>query len=59
LLVSALETMERDEKGRAEHEEKHVRHDKSDLPAALGYGLHPFEKESATALRSDIQRGLG
>jgi hypothetical protein len=51
--------MERDEKGRAEHEEKHVRHDKSDLPAALGYGLHPFEKESATALRSDIQRGLG
>jgi hypothetical protein len=59
LLVSALETMERDEKGRAEHEEKHVRHDKSDLPAALGYGLWPFCKESASALRQDIGRHLG
>lgn len=57
-LVSALETMERDEKGRAEHEEKNVRHDKSDLPAALGYGIWPFEKEMAMALRADIKRDL-
>jgi hypothetical protein len=59
MLVSALETMERDDKGRAEHEEKNVRHDKSDLPAALGYGLWPFEKESAMELRADIKRGIG
>lgn len=58
-LVAALETMERDERGRAEHEEKDVRHDKSDLPAALGYGLWPFEKEAAIALRLDIEKGLG
>lgn len=58
LLVEALETMERDEKGRAEHEEKNVKHDKSDLPAALGYALWPFEKELAIALRADIKRSL-
>lgn len=58
LLVAAIETMERDHRGRAEHEEKDVRHDKSDLPAALGYALWPFEKELAVALRADIQRGL-
>jgi hypothetical protein len=58
-LVAALETMERDDKGRAEHEEKNVRHDKSDLPAALGYALHAFEKESALALRAEIRKGLG
>lgn len=57
-LVSALETMERDDKGRAEHEEKNVRHDKSDLPAALGYGLWPFEKEAAMGLRAEIQKGI-
>lgn len=59
LLVAALEMMERDDKGRAEHEEKNVRHDKSDLPAALGYALHPYEKESAIAFRADVQKGLG
>jgi hypothetical protein len=59
LLVAALESMERDEKGRAEYEEKDVRHDKSDLPAALGYGLWPWEKEMALGLRDDIQKGLG
>ncbi len=59
LLVAALEQMERDDKGRPEHEEKHVRHDKSDLPAAMGYGLYPFEKELASALRAEIQKGIG
>lgn len=59
LLVAALETMERDDKGRAEHEEKNVRHDKSDLPAALGYALYPFCKEAAVALRQDISSSLG
>lgn len=59
LLVAALEMMERDDKGRAEHEEKNVRHDKSDLPAALGYALYPYEKESAIAFRADVQKGLG
>lgn len=58
LLVEALETMERDEKGRAEHEEKNVKHDKSDLPAALGYALWPFEKELAVVLRGDIKKDL-
>jgi hypothetical protein len=57
-LVAALETMERDEKGRAEHEEKNVRHDKSDLPASLGYALWVFEKESALAIRADIRKGI-
>lgn len=59
LLLGALETMERDDKGRAEHEEKNVKHDKSDLPAALGYALWPFEKETAIALRQEIKKGLG
>lgn len=58
-LLSAIETMERDDKGRGEHEEKDIRHDKSDLPAALGYWLYPWEKELASALRSDIKRSLG
>jgi hypothetical protein len=58
LLVGAIEQMERDERGRAEHEEKNVRHDKSDLPAALGYALWPFEKELALALRADIGGSL-
>jgi len=57
-LVSALETMERDDKGRPEHEEKNVRHDKSDLPASLGYALHAFEKEAALALRAEIRKGI-
>lgn len=58
LLLAAIESMERDSLGRPEHEEKNVRHDKSDLPAALGYLLWPFEKELAMALRADIRRGL-
>jgi hypothetical protein len=57
-LVEAFETMERDHRGRAEHEEKDEK-DPTDSPCALGYALWAFEKESATALRSDIQRGLG
>lgn len=57
-LVAALETMERDDRGRAEHEEKDVRHDKSDLPAAMGYALWPLEKELAVALRHEIRKGL-
>jgi hypothetical protein len=36
-----------------------VKYDKSDLPAALGYALWPFEKETALALRADIKKGLG
>lgn len=59
LLLAAIETMERDHLGRPEHEEKNVKHDKSDLPAALGYALWPFEKELAVALRNEIKRGLG
>lgn len=58
-LVRAIETMQRDDKGRPEHEEKNIKHDKSDLPAALGYALWPFEKELALALRADIRRELG
>lgn len=57
-LVAALETMERDLRGRAEHETKDARHDKSDLPCALAHALHPWCKESAIALRDDIRRGL-
>jgi hypothetical protein len=58
LLVEALETMERDYLGRAERDEKNVKHDKSDLPAALGYALWPFERETASNLRADIRRSL-
>lgn len=57
-LVKALELMERDERGRAEREPKNE-HDLSDLPAALGYGLWPFEKSSAGALREEIRKGVG
>jgi hypothetical protein len=58
LLLAAIESMERDDKGRAEHEAKDVRHDKSDLPAALGYALYFLEKESAVNLRADIRASL-
>lgn len=58
-LVEALEVMERDALGRPERDEKDVKHDKSDLPAALGYALWPFERESSAALRDDIRRQLG
>jgi hypothetical protein len=57
-LLTALETMERDHLGRAEHEEKDVKHDKSDLPAAAGYLLWPFEKELAAVLRAETKKGL-
>lgn len=53
-LVEAFETMERDHRGRAEHEEKDEK-DPTDSPCALGYALHPFEKEAAVALRQDIR----
>lgn len=56
-LVEAFETMERDHRGRAEHEEKNEK-DPTDVPCALGYALHPFEKESAVAIRNDIRGGL-
>lgn len=58
LLIAALETMERDHRGRGEHEEKDVRHDKSDLPASLGYALHGWERETASALRADVRNSL-
>lgn len=57
LLVAALETMQRDDKGRADHE-KSVKYDKSDPPDALGYALWPFEKETAAPLKADIRRSL-
>lgn len=53
-LVEAFETMERDDKGRSEHEAKDEK-DPTDAPCALGYGLWPFEKEAATALRQDVR----
>jgi hypothetical protein len=46
-LLEAIETMERDENGRAETDEKKVTTDKSDLPAGLGYALWVFEKPSS------------
>ena len=58
LLLAALETMERDALGRPEHEEKNVKHDKSDLPASLGYALYPFERELAIGLRAAIKSDL-
>lgn len=58
ILLGAIETMERDAMGRAEHAIKDVGRDKSDLPAALGYALWPLEKELAIALRADIRKGL-
>jgi hypothetical protein len=56
-LVTSLETMERDEYGDGEHEDKDAQ-DKSDPSAALGYGLWPFEKAAATKLREEMRRGL-
>lgn len=46
-LIESLETMERDENGLAETEEKRVSTDMSDLPAALGYFMWVFEKPSS------------
>jgi hypothetical protein len=54
-LVEALESMERDEKGRAETEAKDE-HDKSDCPAGLGYALWPWEKEAATFMRANARK---
>jgi hypothetical protein len=56
-LVSAFETMERDHKGRAEQEAKDEK-DPTDAPCALGYALHPFEKEAAVQLRNEVRKGL-
>ncbi len=56
-LVEALETIERDERGRVQHD-KRLDYDKSDLPDALGYALWPWEKELASALRADIRKGM-
>jgi hypothetical protein len=56
-LVTALESMERDERGRAETERKNEQ-DLSDCPAALGYALWPFEKTSATAVRAGVRKVL-
>jgi hypothetical protein len=56
-LVEAFETMERDHRGRAEHEEKDEK-DPTDSPCALGYGLWAWEKESAVALRNEVKRGI-
>lgn len=50
-LVGALETSERDAAGKAETAKK-TRSDLSHWPAALGYGLYPFEK---TRLSSPAQ----
>lgn len=58
-LLAAIESMERDARGRAETEKKDIRYDKSDLPSALGYALWPFEKELAMSLRDDIRKQLG
>lgn len=57
-LVEGFETMERDHRGRAEHEAKDE-HDPSDTPCALGYALWPWEKEEATALRRDVRNDVG
>jgi hypothetical protein len=57
-LVEALEVAERDHLGRAERDEKNVKHDKSDLPASLGYAMYPFEQEMALALRAEIKKGI-
>jgi hypothetical protein len=56
-LVTALESMQRDERGRAETERKDSQ-DLSDCPAALGYALWPFEKSAASALQADVRRSL-
>ncbi len=56
-LVEAFETMERDHRGRAEHEEKNEK-DPTDVPCALGYALWPWCKESAVAIRNDVQKRL-
>ncbi len=53
-LVASLESLERDESGRAERDRKDS-NDMTDAPAALGYGLWPWEKEAATGLRTSIK----
>jgi hypothetical protein len=58
LLLTAIESMERDAMGRPERDEKDVAHDRSDLPAALGYALWFCESESSAVLRADIRRSL-
>jgi hypothetical protein len=57
-LVESLESIERDESGRISRD-KNLDRDKSDAPDALGYALWAFEKESASALKADIRKGIG
>lgn len=54
-LVEALETLERDERGRPESD-KRVDYDKSDPADALGYALWPWEKEAASSIRDAVAR---
>jgi hypothetical protein len=49
-LVEGFETMERDEEGKGETEKKNE-NDKSDPPAACGYGLWQWEREVAQLAR--------
>lgn len=56
-LVEAFETMERDERGRAETD-KRLEHDKSDPADALGYALWPWEKEAAREIRAAVRKGV-
>lgn len=53
-LVESLESLERDEGGRAERGRKDAT-DMTDCPAGLGYALWPWEKEAAGALRNSIR----
>ncbi len=54
-LVESLEQMERDDEGRAETEAKDE-HDQSDPPAALGYGVWPWEKPAAAEIREGLRK---
>ena len=56
-LVEAFETMERDERGRAEVD-KRLDHDKSDPADALGYALWPWEKEAAREIRAAVRKDV-
>lgn len=56
-LVEAFESMERDERGRAE-QDKRLGYDKSDPADALGYALWPWEKEAAREIRAAVRKGV-
>lgn len=57
LLVNALESSERDERGEAEVERKDDT-DLSDLPSACAYALWPWEKEAAKSVRTEVRKGI-